>query len=67
MQIKKANSSVEENQSQNRIGILVNILLLLLLMTWTWNFWMPLIFQVCVKLSLMACSLIRDNRQLAEA
>ena len=24
MQIKKANSSVEENQSQNRIGILVN-------------------------------------------
>ena len=69
VQIRKANSSVEENRSLNRVGLLVNILLLLLLMMWMWNFWMPFVFQVCIKLSptLLACSLIRDNRQLVKA
>ena len=46
-QIKKANISVEESQTFNRIGNLVNLLILLLLMTWTWNLWTPFVFQVC--------------------
>jgi hypothetical protein len=55
VQIKKANISVEENQTFNRVGKSVNILILLLLMTWTWNLWTPFVFQVCVMI--LSCSL----------
>lgn len=49
VQIKKANVSVEESQTLNRIR-LSNILILLVLMAWTWNLWMPFIFRVRVSL-----------------
>lgn len=49
VQIKKANVSVEESQTLNRIR-LSNILILLVLIAWTWNLWMPFIFRVRVSL-----------------
>jgi hypothetical protein len=49
-QIKKANASVEESQTLNKIRLSVNILILLVLIAWTWNLWMPFIFRVRVSL-----------------